>query len=416
MRLFLTLFSFLFLSCSSVQEPHAQQFTPGIASLSSYALSRVINEKMVSAHLDTNTETLLLEAQTFSKTAKSRGFDAAKAQACEQNTSSSFCLMGLDSGTGSSEKKEKVKRLPKARVRGWIKKEDLAELSKASLNDVIAALKGAAKNKVQTLSDKAIAAEACPGTGMLTALGSKSEDEFPEMEWVDRSTKLYERAAACGTDESSMRARYRLAMISIWKGDCPRAIPHLENLKKDASVSFLHTRANYWQAHCEVKAGIKKPEQLKAQAETNLKESPLSFHTLISFAANENEPFKIAQARKEPFVLFRSSKDLGINSKIEAAELLLLIGDRENSKRCLKMIKPESLDATELEFQLYVATLYNQLDDGLNKFRILSRVNSLDPSLKTHSGLKLFYPNWYFDLVRDTANGNDPVLILSLIR
>lgn len=411
MRLILLIpFSFLLLSCSSFNEPRAQLG----GSAGAYNLAKVLDEKFVAAQVDPNKETLSAEAKIFAESVKKFGFEGARTRACDKNANSPFCLMSFNNS--DIAKKEKSKRAGGGNVRGWLQKEDIASLNQASLGEIISGLKRINKAKAKSISEKALAAETCPSSALLTALGSKSEEEFPEIEWVERGQKLYERSATCSSDESSMRARYRFAMISIWRDECTKAIDHLKAIRGDATMSHLHTRANHWQTHCELKTAAKPKVDLKARAIANLKESPMSFHTLLSFNGSEDEPFITAKARKEPLVQFRTNKDPALNAKIEATEFLMLIEEMDLARRLIGTVRPEILDKTELEFQLYVGTLFHRLNDGLGTFQTLSRVFSLDPNLKTPTGLRLFYPSQFFDVVKEHAGTNDPVLILSLIR
>lgn len=293
---------------------------------------------------------------------------------------------------------------------------DLAELEDVREADVRRVLRK--KNDFESLmkiSSEVMDGRKCPPTAVLTALGSKIEEFFPEPKAVARVTDLYARADTCAEvqDPAVTRARYRLGLFYMMNGGCLKAEPVFKRLvdyKVDDGMVF---RGLYWLGKCAKDSGNK----LAVQVYQNriIKWNPIAFHTIALADEGPLSPLKTFLLSSQPELMLRSRSKPELNTIVRAVEAILELPPTAYTREILSYLRTKSTTA-EPEFQLYLAFLSDRADDVFGKFQLISRVFRLEPSLVSDETLRMFYPLEQIDSLRKYRNEIDPLLVASLIR
>jgi soluble lytic murein transglycosylase len=307
-----------------------------------------------------------------------------------------------------SSKNELRKRLRVALLNG-----QLPGLSGASEFELLQALKEIGDfDKLRPLLSKVVAPGSCPATSLLTALGLKVEEYFPDEGYRTLAVSLYRRSLECGSDLSAMKAGYRLGLLYVWQENCASAEAVLSRVSGHPEGIDFRSRSLYWRLHCARKSANKKlEEQLSAEL---LRTQPMSLHGLIAGGAQSTFPRGLVNDQ-EPSVQFRSLKKPELNRPIRGAEALLNLGRTDLAQDQLEAVIPGLQDA-EAEFQLYVAVLLKRSGDVLRKFQVLSSLFKENNDLISQHSLEMLYPQSGIELIRTYRSVVDPYLVLSLIR
>lgn len=251
----------------------------------------------------------------------------------------------------------------------------------------------------------------CDNPAVATALAQKAEMFLPDRKYREIAFSLYEKVIECQVTEHSSRAKFRYALLKIEDGDCKTADPLLEKLYGQNDLEFI-ARTLYWRGRC---AGMR-GDKLRADAfkQRLLKESPLSYHSIIS---NRVEMAKLARVigTKEPTIIYRSHTQPKLNQWVRAIEGLVAVGADEIARRVI-MKTVDVLQKTEPELRLYVGTLAYRAGDPISQFRLLSTVFRDEPRLISQTTLKLFYPMKNLPLLRKYSSETDPFFVAALIR
>lgn len=326
-------------------------------------------------------------------------------------------------GSGSESVQEVTRKLLAA---------DFTGLRNVSEAKILKALKPFREWKdLEEVSAKALNATRCPGTGILTGLGLKAEEYFPDPKFRATARAFYSRASECDAEEeAAFKARYRLALLQIWDGQCENAAPLLQNLSQRPSMDQF-TRVQYWRAFCAIQNG--KMDLAQSIRDQMVREHPLSFHSIL---LSENRKLRGTQllGKSEPEILFRSRERTELNGYVQAIEALLEINEEPNSKGRGK--KPSRAHRTKVEdlvqeivnilgeksgtaekgFRLYVAHLMSKAKDPIALFRLMGQIFKEDPSAISRSSLKLFYPIRFNDTLKAQRDRVDFFLLASIIR
>ncbi len=269
---------------------------------------------------------------------------------------------------------------------------------------------------LEFIAHKAQEASTCPGTGILTALGLKTEEFFPDVRYRNMSRAFYARAAECGgDDDSAYKARYRLSLMNIWEGECSNALPLLQKLSEQRNGDYV-SRALFWSAHCSAVTGS--GEKRLVALQRLIQEFPLSYHGLLISVPREQRARDVL-GKRETAALFRSIRHPELNSLVRSVEALQSLAPDseaiEVSRDMLEALADRLLD-TELGFRLYVACLMNRVRMGNGVFKTLAGIFRDDPSAITRSSLELFYPLYRFEDLKKHGWRVDPFLVAALIR
>lgn len=267
-------------------------------------------------------------------------------------------------------------------------------------------------DRLMKVAEKVAATSTCVATKIPAALGFKLEEKFPAPEVVALAEKLYEKASGCANDYGGAHSSYRLALMKLWRQSCDGVTELMQRVESNREASQFYARAKYWRHYCAQQKGDAKSADL-AKASL-IKDHPMSFQALAVAGENDAHINAILD-RETPSVAFRSVVRDDLNPLIRATEALVKID--------AKMLAAEVIDKSVREFgsmepetRLYLAALLNRIGYALPKFKILAELFQDAPRMVTRTTLKLFFPLWYYDEVKNATDHVDPLLILSLIR
>ena len=295
-----------------------------------------------------------------------------------------------------------------------MKEKNFSKLNELNLNQLVRALGNSSENLVAQNAQNLLEQSQCFASSLYTAFGSSLENSFPEKSAIDTTIALYKKATECDSQESAYRAAYRLGLLYVWQDQCPAAISHFENVQKSKDVSFLHSRSRYWQLYC--KDPNSSASEIASQRLKKLQDFPLSFHTLLYYGDKSDEVFEIAKAQSEPNLIFRSEQAPEWNNPVRVAEAFLKNKDFKNAKQALERIDLNQVELLEPDFRLYLSVLFHRSQMALPKFRLLAKLFSQSPHYTSLSALRIYYPLWYFEIVKNAGPNLDPFLIISLVR
>jgi len=264
---------------------------------------------------------------------------------------------------------------------------------------------------LQGISDAALSSKECASPELLTVLGQKAEEFFPEPRFKKLAIDLYSRADEC-SDMTHEKARYRLSLLLIDDGQCKRADPVLMKLSENTEKGDFISRSLFWRAQCAKTSGNK---LLFASIKGRLlKEYPLSYHGLLLTRGQKGALGRSLDVR-EPLIRFRSKSKPEFNNVIRAVEALQSLRANDLAFELLDSIN-DQLDQSEVPFRLYVALLMGRAGNTIQQFKVLSGVFKDQPSSITRRALELFYPLKRLDVLQSHASKVDPFLMAALIR
>lgn len=274
--------------------------------------------------------------------------------------------------------------------------------------------------ELQFIAQKAQEARSCPGSGILTALGLKTEEFFPDDRYKRMSRAFYTRSSECGGDEdSAYKARYRLAMLHIWDGECDNAVPVLERLATQKNGDYV-ARALFWSNHCAAVSGNQ--SAMRAASARLLKEFPLSYHGLLLSSQREVRAREVLSKQGAQRV-FRTKLRPELNPIVRGIEALQSLPLRNSEAEEAVALSREMLEAvtdpimdTEVGFRLYVASLMARARMGNDIFRTLAGIFRDEPAAISRASLELFYPLHRFEDLKRHGWRVDPYLVAALIR
>ena len=292
---------------------------------------------------------------------------------------------------------------------------ELAQVSSSSLHRAMKKISD--WSSLKSIVDQAMQGPACPSTALLTTLGQKAEEYFPEQSYRKIAATLYSRANLCGSedDDSAVKARYRLSLLHIWADRCVDAEPLLARLSTQKSSDYA-ARSLYWRATCAKNSGNK---LLAAAMQGKLRNDyPLSYHSLLTEQASE-EKLGITAARilddADPLILIKSELQPSLNAAIRAAEMLQLLGANDLALEILDLL-PSRLETAEPEFRLYVVYLMSRSGFSIGRYKILNGLFRDHSSMISRASLKYFYPLHRFEDIKRFSEKVDPYLVSALIR
>lgn len=329
-------------------------------------------------------------------------------------TDSLFCKLWLKangSRTSQTKRPHSLSKTPGGRKRLKdlklaIEKAQIERLADATDSEIREALKKSPNiSKLRPLVERALDSKACAPTALLTGLGQKSEENFPEADYKEMAIALYSRAVGCGNDQAAGRGAYRLGLLQIWDEKYLDAEKTLEWLTHNPAVEDYRSRVTYWRHFCAVKTGnIAVRDQMK---ESLAKDYHLTLHGLITVGPKSTE--------NKPLVAFSSTTHPKFNANVRVAEALLEQGLERDAISALEPIL-DAVAVAEPGFQLYVGLVLKRAGDSIRKFKLLTGLYRDYPGVISRESLEMLYPLHRFDMIRNYEEKADPYLMISLIR
>lgn len=336
---------------------------------------------------------------------------------CERNLGTlketALCRYEIDRASSTRSRKTPVARTERDRLADALRNSKFEQATGADFSTVIRAVSslGDAQASVP-VAQRLVSMDTCVPSTVSSALGYKIEELFPAPESVDLTKKLYRHASRCGKDSASAQAAFRLGLILIWQHQCIEIKDLMAQTESISDGSQFHARAKYWRHYCAQKLG---DEEGKIDAKNALiKDHPFSFQNL-SVNGGEEVTVKSFLKSEDPFVSVRSLVRPDLNGLIRATEALVKEGSNEIASEVLDR-SVRDLEGLEPEVRMYSAVLLHRIGFALPKFKILTGLFQDSPKMISTSTLKMYFPLWYFDVVRAKQDRIDPLLIISLIR
>lgn len=379
------------------------------------SLDKAIDADVLGIELENDLNLWQTEAQKFSELAHKKGFNGAVKQICEKEEKSPFCQSSSLPRYRFLNPTPKARPVAKKDFATWMRNKDFASLNALDLNQLVKGLGNISEKVITANSELLVADTQCYKSSLYTAFGTSMENSFPEKSAITTTMALYKKATECDAEESAHRAAYRLGLMYVWQDQCPAAISLFEKVQKHPAVSFLHSRSRYWQLYC--KDSSSSQEEIASQRLQKLQDFPLSFHTLLYFGDRSDEIYEKVAAMPEPNISFRTSMAPEWNSPVRVAEAFLKTKDLRSAKEILERIDLNQVENLEPEFRLYLSVLFHRAQMALPKFRLLAKLFSQSPQYSSLTALKIYYPLWYYDIVKNEGPRElDPFLIISLVR
>lgn len=298
-------------------------------------------------------------------------------------------------------------------ARLWIQNGEMNRFKDFSLNEVQLILKSMRGiEDLNQLGAKLDEVPACTVPALDLLLANRLEEFFPAADSFSRAMHHYERVSSCPNDDLADKASYRLSMIQVLNHQCSEARSNLERLAYWKPSKDYGSRSLYWLAHCEEQVGGLKAAEIARRV--LLETYPFSLHNLL---LQSEDPVRVKSvvSKADSAVQFRTERHPHLNTRLAVLESLLKIHEGHLAARILNTLVPE-LEGTEPEFQLYIAALFNRVQDNVNKFRILSVLFRAHPEMISRATMELYYPHREFNSVDTARVQTDRYLILSLIR
>lgn len=254
----------------------------------------------------------------------------------------------------------------------------------------------------------------CMSKGALyVALGSKSEEFFPDPTWVQYAYQLYQRGSDCGKELPNMTARFRLALLQLSKDSCDNVISTLSPILDSPEANQYHLRSRYWIYYCATREN--KSELARETRKAIERENPLSFHNFF-ISQNEGGPFKAISQKEIGPLMTRSFSRPDLNAAVTVTEILIHMKEYGAAQDIAERTFQLSQGA-EIPFRLYLVTLSERLSANILTFTLLTQIFRDAPDMINETTTKLFFPLNIESLVREqTKDVLDHFLVLSLIR
>lgn len=264
---------------------------------------------------------------------------------------------------------------------------------------------------LHAMAKKIQAAGACSHPALTQILAFRMEELLSKEMPLSSAIDLYKQASQCPEGgEFSLRAKYRLALLSFWQGRTSQSLAVLSDLSKLDSRPDYQVRALYWKARCEL--ALKRPEEAAASQKLLQTKYPFSLHSLL-VTPNPSSTGARPSLPKDTGIQFRSFDSPKINILIRIAEGFSQKGERKLALKVLEAVEP-LLEEAEPELKLYTSILHARLSNHIKNFQLLAGLFRDDQTLISKSTLELFYPMG--SLSQSSLSQPHSTLILSLIR
>jgi soluble lytic murein transglycosylase len=387
-------------------------------------LSQSIQEGLTGLALETvaDRDRIEREAKTLASARKSRGGSSTRklrVQACQTDEprdaiEAVFCRLWLE---GSGVKPARAKRRVSLSRTDWGRKRlkelgraiasgRVDQLAQATDDELAEALKKAPGSAhLRTLIENALDNRSCPSTTLLTGLGLRTEEDFPDSDYRELAEALYSRSAECGNDIPAAKGSYRLGLLQVWAEKYAEAGKTLDRLINNKAAEDYRSRVVYWRYYSAKQSGdVVMRDKMR---EILAKDYHLTLHGLITVGPKPTD--------NRPTVAFRSSLRPALNASVRVAEALLAEGATREAVSALEPILDDVGEA-EPSFQLYVGLVLMRAGDSIRKFKVLSPLYRETPALLSRESLEMLFPLTRFEMIRSHERIADPFLMISLIR
>lgn len=388
-------------------------------------LGQSIQDNLTGLALETpaDRERIEREATALANSHKGRGGSAirrSRVQSCQKDEPKDayeavFCHLWLEASGLHHEHgpkhplrlsstwagRKRLKALERAVTAG-----DLSALSQASESEIHETIKKApAGMHLRPLIEAALDNHACTSSTLLTGLGLKSEESFPDPDYRELAEALYARSGECGTNAASAKGLYRLGLLQIWDQNYAAAAKTLAKLTDSPDAADYRSRVVYWIYFCAKQTGdVALRDKMKGLLG---KEYHLTLHGLITVGPKPTD--------NHPNVIFVSATRPQFNATVRVAEALLEQDARHDAIAALEPIVDELTEA-EPSFQLYVGLLLMRAGDSVHKFKLLTGLYRDYPGLISRDSLEMLFPLHRFEVVQHYGQKADPYLMISLMR
>ncbi len=386
-------------------------------------LSQSIQDNLTGLALETpaDRERIERDARELANSHKSKGSSARRqhAQACQSDEprdayEAVFCRLWLEAAgvhhshshhatrlSSTRSGRKRLQAIQKGIASGQI--EALATVTDSELHEALK--KSPAAIKLRPLIENALDNKKCVSSTLLTGLGQRTEEHFPDPDYRDLAEALYARSAECGKDTAAAKGAYRLGLLQIWDQKYNEAAKTLASLSDNRSADDYRSRVVYWRYFCAKQTGdVATRDKMK---EVLAKDYHLTLHGLITVGPKPTD--------NRPSVIFRSVSHPELNPAVRVAEALLAEGDSREAVAALEPLLDE-LPTAEPAFQLYVGLVLMRTGDSVHKFKLLTGLYRDYPGLISRESLEMLFPLSGFEMVRHYETTADPYLMISLIR
>ncbi len=419
-------------SATAIQTPATENSQTGTTSATIATIPEKTLSDAVQGYLGINADSapenqnLLTRAQQYLQLRKRPGVSRLKSEILKSCTphpeNTPFCLetAELQLNPAQTQKhhrqnKNLLKRNSQKHAE-WLRTgslEKIEPLTEEELREAFKRLQSV--SQLEPLAKQVLQSSHCSTPELNWLLGYKTEEFLPDESAKQMAIELYEKAAKCQpqVNEASLKIRLRLSLLKIWDNHCYEALPHLEFLTEHSTpTTDLGPRALFWQYQCGVQ--LKKPDLMTKSRKALSQRYPFSLQTVLTqFDTTPSGP--TYSSKSDSPVQIRLKDNPALNTRMRAIEALIKLKEPRYAKDLLTQLDSQ-IDQTPARFRLYVAALYDQVDESIRQFKLLSSVFREDPNLISRSALQLFYPH-HSNLTQGNQTGTlDSMLLLSLIR
>ena len=296
-------------------------------------------------------------------------------------------------------------KIQKGQVTNWV---DLR------FSPVVPTLRGLGRVRpldLETLQKLALAESSCPNN-IAIALAAHLEDRLPHQISFAPIGELYEKGGKCPSenpgDSETLLTRAGLMFFAANQLEKAESCFQLGVDDKDA----FRSRALYWLGRTHQEKG--NSSKSKAVFQELKKQYPFSFHTLMAFHSQKEDPGTVLK-QKSPSPLSRSEQSPQINNLVEQVEILNQFGFQQAADKLIGWIVSEA-QKVEPEFMIYVSDLRHSQGNYLGQLQILTNILYSHPQLTSKAMMERYFPKHYFPIFEKHSQGLDPYLLISIAR
>jgi hypothetical protein len=228
------------------------------------------------------------------------------------------------------------------------------------------------------------------------AMGLSLERNFPEADAIALSETLHEKVVSCD-DPSKEESLLRLAIFSIQKGKCEKALEYLKNFPATTERG-INDRLSYLQGLCS--------------APSNLVENRNPWG---GYGIRLGD-LKIPQQEKPLWFLSASSGSEDWDRLLMSLIELVEKGEFEKLRHLASQLDYEKFRTLAYPFQASVLALLHFGEADLSVFQTLHRFLADNPQLISKEVTGLLFPVRFWKEILANSSGADPILVKSLIR
>jgi len=285
------------------------------------------------------------------------------------------------------------------------------DLRFAQVSALLRGVGSANSGQLEVLKTAALSEKNCPNN-IAVAVAATLEDGLPNPALVPTIATLYEKGANClgsfPLDQETLWTR--AGLFYFWHRDYVKSSQVFE--KASLIAGSYAGRSLYWLSKSYQERKLSRDSE-KA-LETLRSRYPFSFHSLVGWLANKEDPGKVLE-KSFPLQAARSGNTPGLNSLLEQVEVLKRFGFDPSASLVLEWASVIS-EGSEPEVRVYIAELKKDEGDYQSKISILSDVLYHNPSLISRETMELYFPKVFFPIFESNSQGLDPYLLLAIAR